>query len=219
MLDLSNPTTHYRKSQEPSKRTIQPKGLRASKRPSAMKLPHHLLASAVCVAVLAATTTAESQAPVRGNDEGHFGPFRGPEAEQNFDPIELYPGPEESEDESELVPPASEEYEGERSLSVAGHDNEDLASEFDQETFEERELAPDVFQEEFPIEGDAQDADADHDLLGYTRHLRSLVDPPRPLEPLALPTLPLDDPEPPAVEPKLPEDTESRRNLRGPQQL
>ncbi|EGZ07661.1 hypothetical protein PHYSODRAFT_356045 [Phytophthora sojae] len=203
-----------------------------------MKLLHHLLSSAVCVAVLAATTVANVEGKVYDSDyatpakgEGHFGPFRGPEVEHNFDRSELYPGPEESEDDTQLVPAAGGEYEDDllpQRLSDAGIDNAGQATEFDQEAFEDRVLAPDVFLEEFPAEYlvavDAEDGGAaqpdpfGQELLEYTRHLRSLVDPPRPQEPLAFPALALDDPEPPAIEPKLPGDSDSKANLRGPEQ-
>ncbi|KAG6622760.1 uncharacterized protein IUM83_09081 [Phytophthora cinnamomi] len=181
-----------------------------------MKLLQHLLASAVCVAVLLATAVAEVPADGQrvsyagpGNGDGHFGPFSGPEAEHNYDKSELYPGPDDSEDGSELATAADE-----------------LEADDEQVAFEPRELTLDVYRDEFPDDLAAGDRDAvqsdrsivEQELLGYTRHLRSMVDPPRPQEPLALPGPLEDDPEPPPIAPKLPEDTESKRNLRGLEQ-
>jgi hypothetical protein len=123
-----------------------------------MKLLPHLLASAVCVAVLAATTDAAQATDMN---------LRGLEA--NYDQADLYPSPEETADETITD---DEEYQREPALEA----DDPLADE--DVLDDESELYPAVYGANGE---DAEDTDEDetsfeHDQLDSTRHLRSLAD-------------------------------------------
>ncbi|GMF37577.1 unnamed protein product [Phytophthora fragariaefolia] len=169
-----------------------------------MKLLSNLLASAVCVVVLTATTVAEAPAQAQlANTGGHKGPFRGPESQHLFNKAESFPGPEDSEDVNAYD---AGDLDDQREEELVKYEEELV--EYEQELVEYEDELLELEEELLELE---------EKLKRPTRHLRSFVDPPRPDEPVARPASPKEDPELPTdpVQPDVPEDNP---NLRSPGQ-
>ncbi|GMF23105.1 unnamed protein product [Phytophthora lilii] len=156
-----------------------------------MKPLHHLLACAVCVGALVATTPSPilAQAADEGNtvSDDVSKMLRGPE--DNYDRIELYPGPEVSENENVQLLSVGEEYENypELNADVLREDNaivglDEVSADIstlgageplDESPFDTEDLDMDTVEDETTADNDQVEPSYEQDTLDFNRHLRS----------------------------------------------